>query len=93
MPSLTLATPDSGLSALGRSHADLGRKRKLAAAIHGFGRSRKSHQRVAELLLSPLTQGEPCDAILEDDQGLDQAGIDACLPSTHASGLYGDAAP
>jgi hypothetical protein len=46
----------------------------------------------AELDLSPLTEGESCDAIREDDRGMDQADSDTCLRSNAASGLHGSAA-
>ena len=38
MTALTLAIPDSALSALRRSPAEFGREMKLAAAIHWYGR-------------------------------------------------------
>lgn len=49
MPTLTLAIPDSALSALRRSPRELGRELKLAAAIHWYGRGLMSQERAAEL--------------------------------------------
>ena len=49
MPTLTLAIPDSALSALRRSPTELGRELKLAAAIHWYGRGLMSQERAAEL--------------------------------------------
>ena len=49
MPTLTLAIPDSALSALRRSPTELGRELKLAAAIHWYGRGLRSQERAAEL--------------------------------------------
>jgi hypothetical protein len=47
----------------------------------------------AELDLSPLTEGESCAAIREDDRGMDQADSHTCLRSNDASRLHGSAAP
>jgi hypothetical protein len=47
----------------------------------------------AELDLSPLTEGESCDAIREDARGMDQADSHTCLRSNDASRLHGSAAP
>ncbi|WP_373506749.1 hypothetical protein [Thiocapsa sp.] len=47
----------------------------------------------AELDLSPLTEGESCDAIREHDPGMDQADSDICLRGNDASRLHGSAAP
>jgi predicted HTH domain antitoxin len=49
MTALTLAIPDSALSALRRSPAEFGREMKLAAAIHWYGRGLMSQERAAEL--------------------------------------------
>jgi predicted HTH domain antitoxin len=49
MPNLTLAIPESALSALRRSPAELGREMKLVAAIHWYGRGLMSQERAAEL--------------------------------------------
>jgi len=49
MTALTLAIPDSALSALRRSPTEFGREMKLAAAIHWYGRGVMSQERAAEL--------------------------------------------
>ena len=49
MTALTLAIPDSALSALRRSPTEFGREMKLAAAIHWYGRGLMSQERAAEL--------------------------------------------
>ncbi len=49
MTALTLAIPDSALSALRRSPAEFGCEMKLAAAIHWYGRGLMSQERAAEL--------------------------------------------
>lgn len=49
MATLSLSIPDSALSALRRSPAELGRELKLAAAIHWYGRGLMSQERAADL--------------------------------------------
>jgi predicted HTH domain antitoxin len=49
MTALTLAIPDSALSALRRSPTEFGREMKLAAAIHWYERGLMSQERAAEL--------------------------------------------
>jgi len=49
MTALTLAIPDSALSALRRSPPEFGREVKLTAAIHWYGRGLMSQDRAAEL--------------------------------------------
>jgi hypothetical protein len=49
MTALTLAIPDSALSALRRSPAEFGREMKLAAAMHWWGRGMMSQETAAEL--------------------------------------------
>ena len=49
MATLPLSIPDSALSALRRSPAELGREMKLAAAIHWYGRGLMSQERAADL--------------------------------------------
>lgn len=49
MATLSLSVPDSALSALRRSPAELGRELKLAAAIHWYGQGLMSQERAADL--------------------------------------------
>ena len=49
MPTLSLSIPDSALSALRRSPAELGRELKLTAAIHWYERGLMTQERAAEL--------------------------------------------
>jgi len=89
MPTLTLAIPDSALSALRRSPSELGRELKLAAAIHWYGRGLMSQERAAELagmnrrdFLHTLAR-EGVDVFAVDDDslarelGLDEPGESA----------------
>ncbi|WP_295438136.1 UPF0175 family protein [uncultured Thiodictyon sp.] len=83
MPTLTLAIPDSALSALRRSPSELGRELKLAAAIHWYGRGLMSQERAAELagmnrrdFLHTLAR-EGVDVFAVDDDSLArELGID-----------------
>jgi predicted HTH domain antitoxin len=83
MPTLTLAIPDSALSALRRSPTELGRELKLAAAIHWYGRGLMSQERAAELagmnrrdFLHTLAR-EGVDVFAVDDDSLArELGID-----------------
>ena len=63
---LTLAIPDSALSALRRSPAELGQELKLAAAMHWYGRGLMSQERAAEL--AGLTRRDFIHALARDGQ-------------------------
>ena len=84
MPNLTLAIPDSALSALRRSPAELGREMKLAAAIHWYGRGLMSQERAAELAglnrrdFVHAVAREGVDVFVVDDDSLArELGLDA----------------
>jgi predicted HTH domain antitoxin len=66
MTALTLAIPDSVLSALRRSPAELGREMKLAAAIHWYGRGTLSQERATEL--AGLTRRDFIRALVREGQ-------------------------
>ena len=76
MTALTLAIPDSALSALRRSPTEFGHELKLAAAIHWYGRGLMSQERAAELagmnrrdFIHALAR-EGVDVFILDDEGL-----------------------
>lgn len=76
MAILSISVPDSALSALRRSPAELGRELKLAAAIHWYGRGLMSQERAAELagmnrrdFIRALAR-EGIDVFVLDDDGL-----------------------
>jgi len=76
MATLSLSIPDSALSALRRSPAELSRELKLAAAIHWYGRGLMSQERAAELagmnrrdFIRALAQ-EGVDVFVLDDDSL-----------------------
>ena len=78
MTALTLAIPDSALSALRRSPTEFGREMKLAAAIHWYGRGMMSQERAAELagltrrdFIRALAR-EGMDVFVLDDDSLDR---------------------
>jgi predicted HTH domain antitoxin len=72
MTALTLAIPDSALSALRRSPAEFGREMKLAAAMHWWGRGMMSQETAAEL--ADLTRRDFIHALARD--GLDVFVLD-----------------
>lgn len=72
MTTLTLAIPDSALSALRRSPAELGRDMKLAAAVHWYGRGLLSQERAAEL--AGMTRRDFIRALVRE--GIDVAVLD-----------------
>ena len=83
MPTLTLAIPDSALSALRRSPTELGRELKLAAAIHWYGRGLMSQERAAELagmnrrdFLHTLARAGVDVFAVDDDSLARELGID-----------------
>jgi predicted HTH domain antitoxin len=89
MPTLSLSIPDSALSALRRSPAELGRELKLAAAIHWYGRGLMSQERAADLaglnrrdFLRALAR-EGADVFVLDDESLArELGQDAGGPGS-----------
>jgi predicted HTH domain antitoxin len=84
MPNLTLAIPESALSALRRSPAELGREMKLAAAIHLHGRGLMSQERAAELaglnrrdFIHALVREGADVFVLDDDSLVGELCLDA----------------
>lgn len=90
MAIVSLSIPDSALSALRRSPAELGRELKLAAAIHWYGRGLLSQERAAELagmnrrdFIRALAR-EGVDVFHLDDDGLArELGQDMGGPKTN----------
>jgi len=89
MAILSLSIPDSALSALRRSPAELGRELKLAAAIHWYGRGLMSQERAAELagmnrrdFIRALAREEVDVFILDDDGLARELGQDLGGPKT-----------
>ncbi len=90
MAIVSLSVPDSALSALRRSPAELGRELKLAAAIHWYGRGLLSQERAAELagmnrrdFIRALAR-EGVDVFHVDDDGLArELGQDTGGPKTN----------
>ena len=89
IPNLTLAIPDSALSALRRSPAELGREMKLAAAIHWYGRGLMSQERAAELagmnrrdFMHALAREGVDVFVVDDDSLVRELGHDASGETT-----------
>jgi len=90
MAIVSLSVPDSALSALRRSPAELGGELKLAAAIHWYGRGLLSQERAAELagmnrrdFIRALAR-EGVDVFHVDDDGLArELGQDTGGPKTN----------
>ena len=89
MAAVSLTIPDSALSALRRSPAELGRELKLAAAIHWYGRGLMSQERAAELagmnrrdFVRALAREGVDVFILDDDSLAGELGQDSGEPSS-----------
>jgi predicted HTH domain antitoxin len=89
MATVSLTIPDSALSALRRSPAELGRELKLAAAIHWYGRGLMSQERAAELagmnrrdFVRALAREGVDVFILDDDSLAGELGQDSGEPSS-----------
>jgi predicted HTH domain antitoxin len=89
MAILSLSIPDSALSALRRSPAELGRELKLAAAIHWYGRGLMSQERAADLaglnrrdFLRALAREGAEVFVLDDDSLARELGQDVGGPGS-----------